>query len=60
MFPLFYVILVMQGQRGADSQMLLSAYSTAKSLLGITELSMLMAVTDPVRDEPEWPDCVII
>lgn len=59
MFPLFYVTLVMQEPRGTDSQVLLSAYATAKPLLGIIELSMFMAVTDPVQDEPEWPDCVI-
>ena len=29
--------------------MLLSAYATAESLFGTIELSMFMAVTDPVR-----------
>lgn len=42
-----------------ESQMSFSANDMTKSLLGSLELSMFMAVADPILGEPAWCYCVI-
>jgi len=52
----------LEGQVGnaaleTDSQLLFSTYAKTKYLLGIIELSMFMAVAEPVLHEPVWSYC---